>query len=179
MLENVVVAAGLQVLQVPKSRDEAPLRITKYQIFLHGLFAAGALEGDTVEVLPGDRFPVDGVVLDGHTAADESSLTGVRERQVVRCLSSPCSTNPLHFVRFYVVLATASHPLRGCHALFYLACLSVRIVPPPCRRAHPRPEGTGRFCAGGYTEHGRRGSREGQGYGDGGGIRACLGYRTR
>ncbi|CAM9610753.1 unnamed protein product [Pylaiella littoralis] len=32
--------------------------------------------GDTVEVLPSDRFSVDGVVLDGRTAADESSLTG-------------------------------------------------------------------------------------------------------
>lgn len=38
---------------------------------------AGALAGDTVEVLPSDRFPVDGVILDGRTAADESSLTGV------------------------------------------------------------------------------------------------------
>lgn len=32
--------------------------------------------GDTVEVLPSDRFSVDGVVLTGRTAADESSLTG-------------------------------------------------------------------------------------------------------
>ena len=49
---------------------------------------AGALAGDTVEVLPSDRFPVDGVILDGRTAADESSLTGVcvcvRARACVR-----------------------------------------------------------------------------------------------
>ncbi|CAM9854028.1 unnamed protein product [Ectocarpus sp. 13 AM-2016] len=32
--------------------------------------------GDTVEVLPSDRFSVDGVILEGRTAADESSLTG-------------------------------------------------------------------------------------------------------
>ncbi|CAB1111114.1 unnamed protein product [Ectocarpus sp. CCAP 1310/34] len=32
--------------------------------------------GDTVEVLPSDRFSVDGVILEGQTAADESSLTG-------------------------------------------------------------------------------------------------------
>lgn len=38
--------------------------------------------GDTVEVLPSDRFPVDGVVLDGRTAADESSLTGVWVREI-------------------------------------------------------------------------------------------------
>ncbi|CAM9270208.1 unnamed protein product, partial [Laminaria digitata] len=38
--------------------------------------AASVRVGDTVEVLPSDRFPVDGVVLTGRTAADESSLTG-------------------------------------------------------------------------------------------------------
>lgn len=32
--------------------------------------------GDTVEILPGDRFSVDGVIITGCTAADESSLTG-------------------------------------------------------------------------------------------------------
>lgn len=32
--------------------------------------------GDTVEVLPSDRFSVDGVILTGSTAADESTLTG-------------------------------------------------------------------------------------------------------
>ncbi|CAM9995277.1 unnamed protein product, partial [Discosporangium mesarthrocarpum] len=32
--------------------------------------------GDTVEILPGDRVPVDGVVTTGRTAVDESSLTG-------------------------------------------------------------------------------------------------------
>ena len=32
--------------------------------------------GDTVVVLPGERFPVDGTVLDGHSHADESLLSG-------------------------------------------------------------------------------------------------------
>lgn len=32
--------------------------------------------GDVVEVLPGDRFSVDGVIIAGFTAADESSITG-------------------------------------------------------------------------------------------------------
>ncbi|HEY4547672.1 MAG TPA: heavy metal translocating P-type ATPase, partial [Pedomonas sp.] len=32
--------------------------------------------GDRVEVLPGERFPVDGLIADGHTTADESLLTG-------------------------------------------------------------------------------------------------------
>lgn len=34
------------------------------------------LPGDQVRVLPGERFPADGVVLDGHSQADESMLTG-------------------------------------------------------------------------------------------------------
>lgn len=32
--------------------------------------------GDRVEVRPGERFPVDGVIAEGHTTADESLLTG-------------------------------------------------------------------------------------------------------
>lgn len=32
--------------------------------------------GDTVQVLPSDKFPVDGVISSGFTATDESSLTG-------------------------------------------------------------------------------------------------------
>jgi P-type Cu+ transporter len=32
--------------------------------------------GDTVSVRPGEKIPVDGVVLDGHSAVDESMLTG-------------------------------------------------------------------------------------------------------
>lgn len=35
-----------------------------------------AFTGDTVEVLPSDRFSVDGIITVGRTAADESSLTG-------------------------------------------------------------------------------------------------------
>ena len=34
------------------------------------------LAGDEVRVLPGERFPADGEVLDGHSQADESMLTG-------------------------------------------------------------------------------------------------------
>lgn len=32
--------------------------------------------GDTVVIRPGERIPVDGIVLDGHTAIDESMITG-------------------------------------------------------------------------------------------------------
>ncbi|HWO72607.1 MAG TPA: heavy metal translocating P-type ATPase, partial [Dehalococcoidia bacterium] len=32
--------------------------------------------GDTVSVRPGEKIPVDGIVLDGHSAVDESMLTG-------------------------------------------------------------------------------------------------------
>jgi Cu+-exporting ATPase len=37
---------------------------------------AGVLPGDTVVVRPGERIPVDGTVLDGDSAVDESMLTG-------------------------------------------------------------------------------------------------------
>ena len=37
---------------------------------------AEVLVGDRLAVLPGERFPVDGKVLEGHTEADESMLTG-------------------------------------------------------------------------------------------------------
>lgn len=32
--------------------------------------------GDVIRVLPGDRLPVDGTVVDGRTTVDESALTG-------------------------------------------------------------------------------------------------------
>ena len=32
--------------------------------------------GDTVRVLPGERFPVDGAILAGRCSVDESMLTG-------------------------------------------------------------------------------------------------------
>ena len=37
---------------------------------------AEILVGDTVEIRPGDRFPVDGSVVDGETYVDESMITG-------------------------------------------------------------------------------------------------------
>ncbi len=38
--------------------------------------ADDVLAGDTVIVKPGEKFPVDGVVLEGHTSVDESMITG-------------------------------------------------------------------------------------------------------
>ena len=38
--------------------------------------ASGLAVGDVVQVRPGDRVPCDGVVLDGHSAVDESPVTG-------------------------------------------------------------------------------------------------------
>jgi len=37
---------------------------------------AEVIEGDTVIVRPGEKIPVDGVVVDGHSALDESMITG-------------------------------------------------------------------------------------------------------
>ncbi|MBI3943931.1 MAG: copper-translocating P-type ATPase [Chloroflexi bacterium] len=38
--------------------------------------AEDVLVGDTIIVRPGEKFPVDGVIVSGHTAVDESMLTG-------------------------------------------------------------------------------------------------------
>lgn len=42
--------------------------------------SASVRRGDVVRVLPGERIPVDGMVLDGQCSVDESTLTGESER---------------------------------------------------------------------------------------------------
>ena len=99
--ENNFRAAGVPLSHDPTAPNQAaePFSTANIYTFFHGLFAAGALAGDTVEVLPGDRFPVDGVVLDGRTAADESSLTGTSLRHFVSrrgaCVVLAMSSNDL------------------------------------------------------------------------------------
>jgi len=58
----------------------ARLRPVTARRILDGIQAVVPLEevriGDSVLVLPGERFPVDAVILEGHTSVDESMLTG-------------------------------------------------------------------------------------------------------
>ena len=48
--------------------------------------------GDIIVVRPGAKIPVDGTVLEGHTAIDESMLTG--EHAGVRRRGAPCMPPP-------------------------------------------------------------------------------------
>jgi len=57
---------GLQAKTARVIRDDKEIDILIEQVLLN----------DKVRVRPGERIPVDGVVLDGHTSVDESMLTG-------------------------------------------------------------------------------------------------------
>ncbi|MEZ5489273.1 MAG: heavy metal translocating P-type ATPase [Gammaproteobacteria bacterium] len=57
---------GLQVKTARVVRDDAEVDIPIEDVLL----------GDTVRVRPGEKIPVDGDVVEGHTAIDESMLTG-------------------------------------------------------------------------------------------------------
>lgn len=139
--ENKFRAAGVPLSHDPTAPNQAaePFSTANIYTFFHGLFAAGALAGDTVEVLPGDRFPVDGVVLDGRTAADESSLTGTslrhfvsrREACVVLAMSSTtCGIATPHR------RSTAFERFGCCAPLQESRSPSRRGRETPCGRAH-------------------------------------------
>ena len=57
---------GLQAKTATVVRDNKEVQIGIEQVLLH----------DVVKVKPGEKIPVDGVVLEGHTSIDESMLTG-------------------------------------------------------------------------------------------------------
>ena len=62
-----------------ESRDARLLTVTGtgYAAAAETLLPLDAIEsGDIIRVLPGDRIPLDGVILDGRSSVDESMLTG-------------------------------------------------------------------------------------------------------
>ncbi|CAM9545229.1 unnamed protein product, partial [Scytosiphon promiscuus] len=73
--QRLKAAQGLQTLFDVRP-DQARARLVDTQGSVNEVAAAHVRVGDTVEILPGDRFPVDGLLVEGQTAADESSLTG-------------------------------------------------------------------------------------------------------
>ena len=50
--------------------------------------------GDLLQILPGDRFPVDGTVANGRSAVDESALTG-EPLPVTKMHGAPCLCNSM------------------------------------------------------------------------------------
>jgi Cu+-exporting ATPase len=64
--EAIKKLIGLQAKMARVVRDDAEVDIPVEEV----------LVGDTVVVRPGEKVPVDGVVLEGHSSVDESMLTG-------------------------------------------------------------------------------------------------------
>lgn len=54
--------------------------------------SASVRRGDVVRVLPGERMPVDGIVLDGKCSVDESALTGESDLVPKGVGAQACST---------------------------------------------------------------------------------------
>jgi Cu+-exporting ATPase len=66
------VELGLPSRSAPDPRGDAGVAATEYQ----EVPVATLVPGDRVLVRPGDRVPIDGVVVDGRSSVDESMLTG-------------------------------------------------------------------------------------------------------
>jgi len=69
--EAIKKLIGMQPKTARVIREDAQLRTVELDIPI-----AEVMAGDTVVVRPGEKIPVDGIVLDGRSAVDESMITG-------------------------------------------------------------------------------------------------------
>jgi len=80
---------------------------------------AELLPGDVVKVLPGERFPADGELLEGHTQADESLLTG-EAMPVAKAPGAPVTGGSLNGEGLVLVRVSATGAQSVLHRIIAL-----------------------------------------------------------
>jgi Cu+-exporting ATPase len=100
-------SADARLLTIPPSTDAAPPSAAEYANAPETLLPLSAIEvGDLIRILPGDRVPLDGLILHGRSSVDESMLTG-EPLPVTRSVGEKVSGGTLNLDGPLVLRATA------------------------------------------------------------------------
>jgi P-type Cu+ transporter len=100
-------SADARLLTLPPSAAADGIDATDYSTLPETLLPLSAIEpNDLIRVLPGDRIPLDGLILHGRSSIDESMLTG-EPLPVTRTLGDRVSTGTLNLDGPLVLRATA------------------------------------------------------------------------
>ena len=97
-----LTAATARVLDVSLAAEQPDFAVARETLLPADALAAG----DILRILPGDRIPVDGVILDGRSSVDESMLTG-EPLPVTRSRADRVISGTLNLDGVLVVRATA------------------------------------------------------------------------